>query len=60
MPPTIEVIPNQAEQTKPLFDCEEDYALFRESFTNQAIPEVERTLEARRKSEQASRERLLR
>lgn len=60
MPPIIEVIANQSERTEPLFVNEEDYASFRESFMNEAIPELERTVEARLNSERESRERLLR
>ena len=60
MPPVIEVIPNQSERTQPLFAHEEDYVSFREAFMNQAIPELERSMEARRNSEKESRERLLR
>lgn len=60
MPPVIEVIPNQSERTQPLFAREEEYITFRETFMSQAIPELERSMEARRNSEKESRERLLR
>jgi hypothetical protein len=60
MPTVPELVPNEAELAKPLFAREEDYADFRESFMDKAIPELERLLEARRKSEQESRQRLLR
>ncbi len=60
MPPLIEVIPNQSEQTQPLFAHEEEYVIFREKFMSQAIPELEKSMEARRNSEKESRERLLR
>lgn len=60
MPPVIEVIANQSERTQPLFPREEEYVSFREAFMSQAIPELERSMEARRNSEKESRERLLR
>ena len=59
MSSTLEIIPNQTELAQPLFANDEEYAVFREAFMNEAIPELERLLEARRKSEQESRERLL-
>jgi hypothetical protein len=60
MPEVIELIPNQATLTQPLFPDAKGYAEFRESFMDQVIPELERLQEARRKSEQESRQRLLR
>ena len=60
MPEVIELIPNQAAVAQPLFPDAKAYAEFRESFMNEVIPEMERLQEARRKSEQESRERLLR
>ncbi|MBI5423234.1 MAG: hypothetical protein HZA32_04055 [Opitutae bacterium] len=59
MPPAIELVPNQATLAKPLFPTEEAYNEFRESFMEEAIPELDRLLEARRKSEQEARQRLL-
>lgn len=60
MPEVIELIPNQAAVSQPLFPDAEAYAQFRESFMNEAIPELERLQDARRRSEQESRQRLLR
>ncbi|MSU49002.1 MAG: hypothetical protein EXS37_07950 [Opitutus sp.] len=60
MPEILELIPNQAAVMQPLFPDATAYAEFRESFMNEVIPELERLQEARRKSEQESRERLLR
>ena len=60
MPPVIELVPNEAEVAKPLFSSDEAYNEFRESFMDEVIPELDRLLEARRKSEQEARQRLLR
>jgi hypothetical protein len=54
----FELIPNEAAVAKPLFS-DEAYSEFRESFMEEAIPELDRLLEARRKSEQEARQRLL-
>lgn len=59
MPPTIEILPNQTEVAMPLFPDQADYNSFRESFMEKAIPELDILLEARRKSEQEARQRLL-
>lgn len=59
MPPVIELVPNEAAVAKPLFADEQAYTAFRESFMDEAIPELDRLLEARRKSEQDARQRLL-
>lgn len=59
MPPTIEFLPNQSEVAKPLFADQAAYNEFREDFMSQAIPELDRLMEARRKSEQEARQRLL-
>lgn len=59
MPPVIEILPNQAKVAKPLFSSRSDYNQFRESFMAKAKPDLDRLLEARRKSEQAARQRLL-
>lgn len=60
MPQVIELVPNQAAVATPLFPDNEAYNEFRESFMDEAIPELDRLLDARRKSEQEARERLLR
>jgi hypothetical protein len=57
---TIELLPDDAEQPRPLFENEEDYTRFRESFMAEVIPQQEEWLEARRKSEEEARQRLLR
>ncbi len=59
MPAVIELVPNEAAVAKPLFSDEKAYNEFRESFMDEAIPELDRLLEARRKSEQEARQRLL-
>jgi hypothetical protein len=60
MPDTLELIPNENEFATLLFENEEDYIRFREAFIDEVIPLQEEWLEARRKSEEESRQRLLR
>ena len=60
MPDTLELIPNENEFATLLFESEEDYIRFREAFIDEVIPLQEEWLEARRKSEEESRQRLLR
>lgn len=60
MPPTLELLPDQAKTATPLFSSPEDYAQFRETFMVEVIPRQEEWLEARRKSEEEARQRLLR
>jgi hypothetical protein len=59
MPPVIEILPNQARVTKPLFSTQADYNRFREAFLAKTKDDLDRLQEARRKSEQAARQRLL-
>lgn len=56
----IELLPSDTEQPRLLFENEADYARFRESFMAEVIPQQEEWLEARRKSEEEARQRLLR
>ncbi|HNY42273.1 MAG TPA: hypothetical protein PKJ41_17850 [Bryobacteraceae bacterium] len=62
MPPVldIELVPNETAISKPLFADDATYQQFRESFIESMIPELERLQEARRKSEEEARQRLLR
>ena len=60
MPPVLELVPNEADISKPLFPDDAAYQQFRESFIESMAPELERLQEARRKSEQEARQRLLR
>ena len=60
MPDMLELIPDQDQESTPLFATEEAYANFRESFMDEVIPRQEEWLEARRKSEEEARQRLLR
>ena len=60
MPPTFELLPNEDELARPLFATAEDYDKFRESFIEAVVPQQEEWLQARRKSEEESRQRLLR
>ena len=57
---TIELLPNDTEKPRPLFDNEDDYARFRESFMAEVIPQQEEWTAARRRSEEDARQRLLR
>lgn len=59
MASNLELVPNEAQVAKPLFPTDKAYNEFRESFMNEAIPELERLLDARRKSEMESAQRLL-
>jgi hypothetical protein len=56
----FELVPNQQEVSQPLFPSAEAQRAFCESFSDSVRPELERLEEARRKSEQESRQRLLR
>ena len=60
MPQTLELIPDEGKTAAPLFATPEDYAEFRQSFMDEVIPLQEEWLEARRKSEEEARQRLLR
>ena len=57
---TLELLPDEATLSHPLFSSEEAYVEFRESFMDEVIPKQEEWLEARRKSEEEARLRLLR
>ncbi|HXR46016.1 MAG TPA: hypothetical protein VN784_01130 [Candidatus Limnocylindrales bacterium] len=57
---TIELLPNVAEKSRRLFSDENEYARFRESFVADVKPQQEEWSEARRKSEEEARQRLLR
>lgn len=57
---TIELLPDAAEKPRPLFPNPEDYARFREAFMEEVIPQQEKWTEARRRSEEKARQRLLR
>lgn len=60
MPTTLELLPDENQAATSLFDTEEEYAVFRQSFMDEVIPQQEEWLEARRKSEEEARQRLLR
>lgn len=57
---TIELLPKNTEQPRPAFKDSDDYARFRDSFMAEVIPQQEQWQEARRKSEEEARQRLLR
>lgn len=59
MPAVLEIIPDQDRRTEPLFESEEDFVRFSEAFVSRVSPELEKANEARVKSEQEARERLL-
>ncbi len=60
MPEVLELLPENPGLAAPLFKTEEDYARFREHFIETVSPELEKWMEARRKSEEEARQRLLR
>ena len=60
MPEILELLPEDHVEATPLFENEEEYFDFREVFMQEVIPEQEKWLEARMKSEEESRQRLLR
>ena len=60
MSQTLELLPDQQERLEPFFKDEADYLKFREWYIEEVGPELERLAEARRKSEQEARQRLLR
>lgn len=60
MPHTLELLPDASQTATPLFQTEEEYAAFRQSFMDEVIPRQEEWMEARRKSEEEARQRLLR
>lgn len=59
MPHVLELVPNQAAISKPLFADDAAYNQFRESYIEKITPELERLRLARFKSEQESRLRPL-
>jgi len=52
----LEVIPGQAQLSEPLFGSESEYQEFRRSFTEEIMPELEILREARRQSEEESKQ----
>lgn len=57
---TFELLPQEEELSSPLFASEASYDQFREAFIEEVAPEQEKWQEARRKSEEEARQRLLR
>ena len=60
MPEVIELLPESPGLARPLFATEEDYSRFREEYIETVSPELDKWMEARRKSEEEARQRLLR
>jgi len=60
MPEVLELLPENPGLATPLFDSEDDYTRFREEFIATVSPELEKWMEARRRSEEEARQRLLR
>lgn len=60
MPEILELLPDTTEVATPLFVSQQEYIVFREAFMQVVIPQQEEWLEARMKSEEESRQRLLR
>jgi hypothetical protein len=56
----LELLPNERQLSRPLFANNTDYDEFREAFIEEVMPKQEKWQEARRKSEEESRQRLLR
>lgn len=52
----LEVIPGQAELAKPLFESEHEYQEFRRSYSEEITPELDDLREARRQSEEQSKQ----
>ena len=52
----LEVIPGQAELSQPLFNSEREYQEFRRSYSEEITPELEDLREARRQSEEQSKQ----
>jgi hypothetical protein len=55
----FEIIPGQAQLSEPLFKSEREYENFRRSYAEQIAPELERLSEARRQSEEESKQHLM-
>jgi len=51
----LEVIPRQAELSRPLFNSEREYEEFRRSYAEEITPELEELREARRQSEEQAK-----
>ncbi len=60
MPQVLELLPENPGLERDLFATEEDYSKFREEYIETVSPELEKWMEARRKSEEEARQRLLR
>jgi hypothetical protein len=56
----LELLPNEGELCRPLFANDAEYDEFREEFIREVVPQQEKWQEARRKSEEEARQRLLR
>jgi hypothetical protein len=52
----LEVIPRQKELAKPLFNSEREYQDFRRTYSEEITPELEGLREARRQSEEQSKQ----
>ena len=52
----LEVIPGQADLAQPLFESEHQYQEFRRSYSEAITPELEDLREARRQSEEQSKQ----
>lgn len=57
---TFELLPQEETLSTPLFSSDASYEQFREAFIEQVAPEQEKWQEARLKSEEEARQRLLR
>lgn len=55
-PQPLELVPEQAKVSKPLFSSEADYQEFRHSYKEEITPQLERFREARRQSEEEAKQ----
>lgn len=56
----LEVIPGEEELSQPLFNSEREYQEFRRTYTEEVTPELELLREARRQSEEQSKQHWMR
>ena len=56
---TLELLPDAEQTATQLFPTAEEYEKFRQTFMDEVIPRQEEWLEARRKSEEEARQRLV-
>lgn len=60
MSKALELLPENPGLASPLFATEADYLKFRGEYVETVLPELEKWMDARRKSEDEARQRILR